>query len=417
MGLFDSVTNAVGSLVGLGGGQGEYYQGGSLQNHGTTKLKNIVDAQSSANVKDIMQQMQEGKLSLAEAMSKTTNAAEQAALASSPIGSTLVASEQLRTDPLTSGQFGEGGSLSQALAEEKDLGSRGYSLQPEDYEAYGQASGNIARQFGQTENSLAQSLASRGLSQGNSGIAQAQFTGLQGSKNEQLGQMQRQIADDRMKSNLERLNSTRSYLTNLGSLGQQALGGIRSANMAGMDQMIGAANNLSGNERSDFSTQEAVNQASMTSKLANKEKSLGDAISGGLFSGVQGGSGALLGGQIGGIGGKSSKEAGAKGGAGIDPATVAQVAMLASDKRLKKDIKEYDTKDFLDNLNSYEYDYIDDKFGKGKQVGVLAQDIEKTIPSMIIDTPEGKMISANVVGPILAAMSDMHKRIKELEGK
>lgn len=289
MGLFDKVTSAIGGLVGLGGGQGEHYQGASLQNAGTTALKGYTDAQNSANVQKIMQDMQAGKISLAEAMARTSNPAEQAALASSPIGSTLVASEQLRTDPLTRGQFGEGGSLSQALAQEKDLGSRGFSLQPEDYEAYGQASGNIARQFGQTENSLAQALASRGLAQGGSGIAQAQFTGLQGSKNEQLGQMQRQIADDRMKSNLERLNSTRQYLTNLGGLGQQALGGIRSANISGMGQMVDTANSLAGNQRSDFSAQEAVNQAAMQSKLDNKQKSLGDAISGGIFSGVQGG--------------------------------------------------------------------------------------------------------------------------------
>jgi hypothetical protein len=417
MGLFDSVTSAIGGLVGLGGGQGEYYQGGSLQNDGTVKLKNIVDAQSSANVKNIMKQMQEGKLSLAEAMSKTENAAEQAALASGPIGSTLVASEQLRTDPLTRGQFGEGGSLAQALSQEKELGSRGFSLQPEDYEAYGQASGNIARMFGQQEQSLAKALANRGLSAGGSGTAMAQFTGLQGSKSEQLGQMQRQIADDRMKSNLERLNSTRQYLTNLGGLGQQALGGIRDANIRGMGLMADTASSLSNNQRSDFSTQEQVNQASMTSKLANKEKSLGDAISGGIFSGTQAGVGALSGGMLGGIGGKKSGEAGASGGAGIDPAQVASLAMLASDKHLKKDIKEYNTNEFLDNLKSYEYNYIDEKFGKGKQVGVMAQDIEKTIPSAIVNTPEGKMISASVIGPILAAMSDMHKRIKELEGK
>lgn len=282
------ILSSLGSVFGIGGDQGDYYKGGTLQNEGTKALKGYTDAQNSGNVKAIMKDMQDGKISLSEAMARTSNPAEQAALASSPIGSTLVASEQLRSDPLTSGQFGEGGSLSQALAQEKDLGSRGFSLQPEDYEAYGQASGNIARQFGQTENSLAQSLAARGLSQGNSGIAQAQFTGLQGSKNEQLGQMQRQIADDRMKSNLERLNSTRSYLTNLGGLGQQALGGIRSANMQGMNQMVDTANSLSGNQRSDFSAQESVNQASKASELANKKQNLGDALAGGLMTGVQG---------------------------------------------------------------------------------------------------------------------------------
>jgi len=282
------ILSSIGSVFGIGGGQGEYYKGSTLQNKGTEALGSLVEAQQSQNVKQIMQDMQDGKISLSEAMSRTKNPQEQAALASSPIGSTQVASAQLRSDPLTAGQFGEGGSLSQALAQEKDLGSRGFSLQPEDYEAYGQASGDIARLFGSQEQSLAQSLANRGLASGNSGAMQAQFTGLQGNKNEQLGQMQRQIADDRMKSNLERLNSTRQYLTNLGGLGQQALSGIRSANMAGMDQMRGTANDLSSGQRGDFSAQESVNQASMASKLANKEQNLGDAIAGGLMSGVQG---------------------------------------------------------------------------------------------------------------------------------
>lgn len=133
-------------------------------------------------------------------------------------------SQEVLADPVYGKMFGEGGQLgllgqdiATQRAEAANLAGRGYSLQPEDYEAYGQASGNIARMFGQSDANLASALRARGLA--GSGSARTAFAGSQGNKMEQLGAMQRQIADQRMKSNLERLGQTRGYITNL--LGQQ----------------------------------------------------------------------------------------------------------------------------------------------------------------------------------------------------
>jgi hypothetical protein len=103
----------------------------------------------------------------------------------------------------------------------QDLMKTGYQLTPEDKTAYGQASGNIARQFGQSEKGLAHALASHGLS--NSGAAGAGFTGMMGNKNEQLANLQTQIADQRMKTNMARLGQMQNFMT---SLGQQAQGAI-----------------------------------------------------------------------------------------------------------------------------------------------------------------------------------------------
>lgn len=127
--------------------------------------------------------------------------------------------QQLQNDAVLGKTFGHGGVLDQTVQQEQDLANRGFSLKPEDYEAYGQASGNIARMFGQQEQGLSQSLANRGLS--NSGAAAAGFSGLMGNKDEQLAGLQRQIANDRMNMNLQRLGQTQQFLSNLNQQGMQ----------------------------------------------------------------------------------------------------------------------------------------------------------------------------------------------------
>jgi hypothetical protein len=131
--------------------------------------------------------------------------------------------------------FGEGGLNDRILSEEQDLAKRGFSLQPEDYEAYGQASNETARMFGQEENSLAQALASRGLSAAPSGAAGVAFSGLMGNKHERLASAQRKIADDRMKMNLERLNSARNFAMEGNKLAQAAVGDQFARNRQGVN--------------------------------------------------------------------------------------------------------------------------------------------------------------------------------------
>lgn len=119
------------------------------------------------------------------------------------------------------GLFGPGGQLQQSEQEATNLANKGYSLQPEDYEAYGQGSGSIARMFGGQEQGIAEDLASRGLS--NSGVAGKQFSNMYGNKQEQLAGLQTNIAQKRMEMNQKRLADTRNYVTSLGSQGQNAI--------------------------------------------------------------------------------------------------------------------------------------------------------------------------------------------------
>lgn len=123
------------------------------------------------------------------------------------------ATDQVQGNSILGQTFGKGGTLDRTTAEEQNLANRGYSLKPEDYEAYGGASDQIAREFGNSGNGLAQALSDRGL--GSSNAAAQGFSGLQGNKLEQLGAMSRKIANDRMNMNMQRLGQTRQFLGNL----------------------------------------------------------------------------------------------------------------------------------------------------------------------------------------------------------
>lgn len=119
------------------------------------------------------------------------------------------------------GGNGQDNLLSRTLGDEKNLNSTGWQLNDQDRTAYGQASGDIARMFGQNEQSLSQALSDRGLS--NSGVAGQAFSNSLGNKNEQLGQLQAQIAQHRMEMNQQRLAQTRNFLGQLGGQAQTAI--------------------------------------------------------------------------------------------------------------------------------------------------------------------------------------------------
>jgi hypothetical protein len=98
-----------------------------------------------------------------------------------------------------------------------------------------------------------------------------------------------------------------------------------------------------------------------------------------------------------------------------------------SDVNLKKNIKKRNIgevlagdklTDFLDNLETYNYNYKDEKHGEGDQTSIMAQDLEKSEigKKAVIETPEGKMVDYSKLLPaMLAASVDTHKRISGLE--
>lgn len=92
-------------------------------------------------------------------------------------------------------------------------------------------------------------------------------------------------------------------------------------------------------------------------------------------------------------------------------------AATKSDENAKEDIQEFDASKFLDDLTPSKYRYKNPQMdGEGKQVGVMAQEIQKEAPQMVMDTPQGKVVDYNKAGgPIMASMASLHDRLKKLE--
>jgi hypothetical protein len=104
--------------------------------------------------------------------------------------------------------------------------------------------------------------------------------------------------------------------------------------------------------------------------------------------------------------------------------------LALSDETTKKSVaKASDSKDmspkaFLDALEAYTYKYKNPEqpgAGEGEHLSVMAQDLEKAGPvgkSMVQDTEQGKMVDyGKGFGAILAAQSDLNKRLSEIEKK
>jgi hypothetical protein len=220
------------------------------------------------------------------------NRSRQHQLFTDPTTGTLAATDQVKNNDLFKGVFGEGGLNDRILAEEQELASRGFSLKPEDHEAYGQASAETARMFGQEEAGLAQALAARGLSSAPSGAAGVGFSGLMGNKHERLASAQRKIADDRMKMNLERLNSARNFAMEGNKLAQAAVGDQFSRNRQGVNDYNNTLKNV-GFEQVEATRGPTLGEAAMSTLGTAASAGLG-AATGGLGTAAGAGLGMKL---------------------------------------------------------------------------------------------------------------------------
>jgi hypothetical protein len=94
---------------------------------------------------------------------------------------------------------------------------------------------------------------------------------------------------------------------------------------------------------------------------------------------------------------------------------------FASDKSKKEGIEkaDMDIQDFLDSITGYRYKYKNpfEKFTTpGTKVGIMAQDIENTLPGQAIvkETDEGKVIDTKeAVSPILASLGNINERLRK----
>lgn len=104
-------------------------------------------------------------------------------------------------------------------------------------------------------------------------------------------------------------------------------------------------------------------------------------------------------------------------------------ALALSDEKSKKNIKDgsHESQKFLDALKSHVYEYKDEYKEEGapdgKHMSPMAQELEKTVAGkdMVKETGDGtKMVdysSPQGYGAILAAMSHLNEKIKDIEGR
>lgn len=342
----------------------------------------------------------------------------------------------LREGPLTKSLFGAGGLQDRLGSEEQRLASQGYSLQPQDHEAYGQASGNISRQFGQQEQDLSKMLARRGLGGGSSGAAGAGFSGLAGSKNEMLARAQTDIAQKRMADTNQRLLQTRSMLGSLGMGGQQAANEMANDRFGSKSSALLNAANL------ERTTNQEGRQANEDA-IGHKSKNIGDAMAEGGYSAANKlTSGAfatdLVGNtsqgpdsgkeKQGGGGAREMNPNASSGGSGSTGASKAGGFMsMFSDENLKTNVQDgsQEVRGFLDSLEPHKYEYADSVKGslfggEGEHVSPMAQELEQTElgANMVEDTPDGKVVDyGKGFGAILAGMADVNARLNAIEGR
>lgn len=170
-----------------------------------------------------------------------------------------------------------------------------YNETPEDYAAYGQAAGNVTRQFGAMGNSLSQAMAQRGLGAAPSGQAAAQFSGLAGTQGEQLAGLQQQIAQNRINTATQMLQSAGNLAAQQQQMNQSGVQGVAGLQQNALQNQIGQQNIAKGQQQSDLGqsigaqqTQQGMNQGQQNEQFAQQQASQGPGL-GDVLGGVVGG--------------------------------------------------------------------------------------------------------------------------------
>jgi hypothetical protein len=114
-----------------------------------------------------------------------------------------------------------------------------------------------------------------------------------------------------------------------------------------------------------------------------------------------------------------------EGGSGSEQAmglvsTGAGLISMISDERLKEDIEDgdFDADAALRALKSHSYQYKDQKHGSGKQLGIMAQELEANgLGQAVFETEDGDKAvhGAKLAGALAAMLPGINKRLEKLE--
>ncbi|CAD5277294.1 hypothetical protein IMPERIA89_430016 [Imperialibacter sp. 89] len=96
------------------------------------------------------------------------------------------------------------------------------------------------------------------------------------------------------------------------------------------------------------------------------------------------------------------------------------IIVLLSDKRLKKEITQLDSSlEKLMQLNGYNYYLKSDSLSKELKTGVIAQEVEKVFPNLILNRPDGFLAVdyQGLIPILLEALKEEHARVSGLENE
>lgn len=107
--------------------------------------------------------------------------------------------------------------------------------------------------------------------------------------------------------------------------------------------------------------------------------------------------------------------------AGLEGAGGALSVLTKSDRNAKTDIGdgEASAQDLLDHLSARTFRYRDPADGKGRQTGVMAQDVERSPAgrAFVRETPQGKALDSRAgFGSVLAMLATLNDRLDRVEG-
>lgn len=281
---FSGMGSAVGGI--LGGPLG--LLGGGLLGSANTADALGMNGKSRINPKTANQGLDQLNASL-------NNADFKKAL--DPATGSAMATDQVQNNPILGQLFGKDGQMGKDLATQNDqtgrlnkLQDQGFQLSPEDRTMYGQASGDIARQFGQQGNQAAQSLAMRGLGAAPSGAAGATFSGLAGNQNEMLAKAQQGIMQQRFANTQNQIKQQQDFIGQMAKhnegMGSQAASAINDQygrNASGIKQQQGAMAGAA-------DAQNAANSQDLQGQMAKEQTrnaTFGEMLGSGIGSSAQ----------------------------------------------------------------------------------------------------------------------------------
>lgn len=296
-----SVAKSVGGFAGIGPGNNEQAPGGQFGNPALDALNKYVTDNPDSQALD-------------------------------PTKGSQYATQQVLDNPILGSLFSKGGTLNQAEDKLSQLNNQGFELRPEDFSAYGQTSGDIARLFGKQEQSAAQSLADRGLAAGPSGSASAMFSGLSGNRDEMLAKAQTDIMNSRVQSTLQQIAQQQQMVQALGSQGANDINQQFGRSLQGAQQKVSGLASAAGLQENQNAQQNSYNMQAADFNNQNRPKNIGDFATSGFGQGIQAGSGGAFASMFGGGGGATpatAKSMGAGSGAMSGSSGMMSAAALA----------------------------------------------------------------------------------------